>query len=1091
MKKSQKKLLIIALFSSVFFLSCEKKQSLLKLNVLAKTHQGEVISQASVYIDGKNVGETDAKGTFATEMSAEKGSRPKVEVRKESDTYYFAPFIDSILISGEDVHQASLKATLYFVPKPKPVSADIEKDPVSHSVASTGGGPDENQVMSAQASQEILSEQDVPVEPIKDSSEKSDDEGAVFSSESKDVPANKKQDVVVNQPISNRLPVATKALDLVQHSAPNSDTKARQVDELAAKLVEKTNLDDPKDPESSGSREEASLDGQTVATPINDSSELISTADTDRQIDASEDANTANTKSNLQSDQKQDSSGDLSIVSGQTNDEAIKGPAILTVNVASLVGKAEVGISGVDVLYAEAKAKSYKKGCTTNDRGRCVIRFPNSGDSPTSIMATKKGFKTVTANVVVRHQTKYKIIMDRGLTLDIHALTRVYNHVEGLPQVDVFVENKKVGVTDKLGHFSYVFSGKREALLSVTLKAQGYLPEVYETDFVASGPMSLVKYFAPPVPPSALVALAPPMPAGNIDQLGIAQLSGPLQDAVKVSVRKHFFSTAAFREAPVSLVERAAKSTRSDFLELKRKGWSNTPLKSQLDALMVPTVIMGAKPAIEISLIDNSGTVMAAAREEIDSSMEFPSIDRAIYVVAQKIVKSFPFEGAVTSKDGDLVAINIGHAQGRGVKAGDLVDVYGVQVGRFGDKEKHKKIATLTLREVFDGQSKGSLSWMAPRAMIDRGDLVVLRPRRTSDVSSAQIHVVSRDGGKTTDVAQANVYLNGHWIGTTDESGRLYTDGSGNGTLRIVKQGFREQALDTKLAPKSRLDVVLTREVAFIKIESKPSGAMVFVEGKSLGRTPLISPIAVPSGFIRIKVENGSGYKPYTTVLELDEGTLDLTGSRAIQLESDFLAQASRLKKAGKNQEAAQLLGNVPPTHSDYLMARFEAGEMWLSVLDNPAKAESFFAEVLADESVKSFGDKRFIGAHINAAIAQFRVAESLQSQDGTNSRQYYQKVVEGLDAVLPHVRHVPGEQYNQAVHTVDYYRALARHRLWVLSQDPQMLTETVKTWRYYLEGDAKALPPEGGSKALLQNAEVYFKQALASLEVSKKSLQQ
>jgi hypothetical protein len=706
-------------------------------------------------------------------------------------------------------------------------------------------------------------------------------------------------------------------------------------------------------------------------------------------------------------------------------------------------------------------------------------------------MAAKKGFKTVSAYVVVRNQTKHKVIMDRGLTLDIHALTRVYNHAEGLPQVDVFVENKKVGVTDKLGHFSYVFSGKREALLGVTLKAQGYLPEVYETDFVASGPMSLVKYFAPPVPPSVLVALAPPMPAGNVDQLGITQLSGPVQDAVKVSVRKHFFSTAAFREAPVSLFERAAKSTRFDFLELKRRGWSNTPLKSQLDALMVPTVIMGIKPAIEISLIDNSGTVMAAAREEIETSMELPSIDRAIYVLAQKIIKSFPFEGAVTSKDGDLVTINIGHAQGRGVKAGDIVDVYGVQVGRFGDKEKHKKIATLTLREVFDGQSKGSLSWMAARAMIDRGDLVVLRPRRTVDVSSAQIHVVTRDDGKTTDVAQANVYLNGHWIGTTDESGRLYSDGSGNGTLRIVKQGFREQAIETKLAPKSRLDVVLTREVAFIKIESKPSGAMVSVEGKSLGRTPLISPIAVPSGFIRIKVENGSGYKPYSTVLELDEGTLDLTGSRAIQLESDLLAQAIRLKKAGKNQEAAQLLGNVPPTHSDYLMARFEAGEMWLSVLDNPAKAESFFAEVLADESVKSFGDKRFIGAHINAAIAQFRIAESLQSQDGANSRQYYQKVIEGLDAVLPHVRHVPGEQYNHAVHTVDYYRALARHRLWVLSQDPQMLTETVKTWRSYLEGDAKSLPPEGGSKALLQNAEVYFKQALASLEVSRKALQQ
>jgi hypothetical protein len=53
------------------------------------------------------------------------------------------------------------------------------------------------------------------------------------------------------------------------------------------------------------------------------------------------------------------------------------------------------------------------------------------------------------------------------------------------------------------------------------------------------------------------------------------------------------------------------------------------------------------------------------------------------------------------------------------------------------------------------------------------------------------------------------------------------------------------------------------------------------------------------------------------------------------------------------------------------------------------------------------------------------------------------------------------------------------------------MLVDTVKTWRAYLEGNAKSLPPEGGSKALLQNAEVYFKQAVASLEVAKNTVKQ
>jgi hypothetical protein len=53
------------------------------------------------------------------------------------------------------------------------------------------------------------------------------------------------------------------------------------------------------------------------------------------------------------------------------------------------------------------------------------------------------------------------------------------------------------------------------------------------------------------------------------------------------------------------------------------------------------------------------------------------------------------------------------------------------------------------------------------------------------------------------------------------------------------------------------------------------------------------------------------------------------------------------------------------------------------------------------------------------------------------------------------------------------------------------MLVDTVRTWRSYLEGDARAIPAEGSSKALVDNAEVYLKQAMASLEQSRRTMRQ
>ena len=1075
MKIREKFFFLIVFFS--FATACEKKWTTLKLAVEARTHQGDPISSASVHIEGKHVGDTDTKGFLLTELSYELGAQPKIEVRKDSEAYYFSPFIDSILIDHEEMQTTSIRAVLYFVPKPKPISEAVATiDPPK---------VEEQKNMSDAQNPELA---DRPQEAQEKSPVEIQDDSLTENSKNESIPnisAEPKQATAKPGSLPEYLPNVTKTS--AESRPPNLPTEAAstRLDELAARVAEAA---------SSVVEPRSDLDKLKEEKLENLSSTTSNNAPLDADIIEKEQA-TSDSGLPTSSQRDQPHQGESHPAENESVSQKVSSsplaPSILTFHVLADGMNDDGGIAGAEVLYADSKAKALKSACKTNAKGRCIIRFAGLPEGPISFVVAKKGFKTASGQILVKGQARQQVKLVRGMTLDIFALTKIYNHAEGLAQVEVLVDNKRVGFTDHFGHFTYLFSGKKESMLAVTLKAPGHMPEVYETDFVASGPMSLVKYFADHMPPQAQVAILTPMPAGSVDQATLNQISGPIHEAIKIGARKHIFSTAAFKEVPLAILERATRASNSDVANLTRKGWSALPIKVTLDALMVPIIVTGPKNSIEISMVDSNGHVIAAAREELDNAMDQASIDRAMQIVSEKIIRSYPFEGAVIGKESDKIMVNIGHAQGRGIRSGDLIDVFGVQAELLGDKEKHKKIATLTVREVFDGQSKCSVGWIAPRAMIERGDLVILRPRRSAESSSIKIRVSTHEGKRSIDVGQANVYLNGHWLGTTDDSGRLYVEAHGSGSLRVVKHGFREQTLDVKFSPKGNVDLELTRESSYLRVDSKPGGAAVFVEGRHVGRTPLTVPIPVPSGFVKLRIESGSGFKPYAAVLELEEGTLDLTGNRAIILESDFLSQAQRLSRAGKNSDALKVLSQVPSSHSDYLLARYEAGEILLTVLDNPEKAVTFFDDVLSAEVVKSFSDKRFIGAHINAAVARFRVAEALASKDPAAARSHYQKVIEGIDAVTPHLRFVASDEYNQAVHTVDYHRALARHRLWSTSQDPQMLVDTVKTWRSYLEGDARAIPAEGSSKALVDNAEVYLKQAMASLEQSRRAIRQ
>ena len=747
-------------------------------------------------------------------------------------------------------------------------------------------------------------------------------------------------------------------------------------------------------------------------------------------------------------------------------------------------------VRSAEVFWGNADQGSLRKGCVTNRRGRCTVTFQSPPEGMVTFLAKKKSYQTASRTVAVTQGGTLRFNIKRGVSIDIFAVTKKYNYTRGVTGVAVYIKGEQVGHTDQFGHFAYVYAGKKDDLVDIRLKSQGYLPEEYETDFVASGPTSLVRYFTPAAPPKVRIAMLRARPAGRLDKTAIAKtFGGNLDKYIARAADKNIFSSPAFGYVQEAKFAKGYRKTGKSEESILRKGWATTDLKGSVDAVLLPTLVLSSPQVLEVSIIDSRGRAIAAAKETLSGDADQRSVDHAVAVIAKKLARRFPFEGAVLGKDGKQITINIGSASGRSIKAGDRVDVYGVQSDEFGKKQTHKKIARLRIKEVWDELSRGDVENLEKRSTIHRGDLVVLRQQRSGSSSSTLVKVNATEaGGKVVPTSQANVYLDNRWLGSTDRAGKMHVPVKmvgATGNLKIVKHGYKDFSREVRLSARRTLSVSLKRAMAFVRVESEPSDAEVFVDGRSIGKTPVSTPMAVPSGFAKLEIKGPGAYKTYAAVLDFEEGAIDLTGGQRITLERDYMHEAEALLREGKTQVAMAKMRAIPENHSDYLMAAHRRGEIYLAKLNQPVNAAKAFGIVTSHQGVKNFNDKRFIASYINEGLALFKVAENFGGDNAEAAAAHYLKAMESFEKVEPFLRFVPKGQFSRAVNNVSFHRALSKQRLYETTQNPVYLNGAFKDWRRFVNNgrDSKR---KSDDSAFLKNAEVYLKQTkglLAKLE--------
>ena len=515
-------------------------------------------------------------------------------------------------------------------------------------------------------------------------------------------------------------------------------------------------------------------------------------------------------------------------------------------------------------------------------------------------------------------------------------------------------------------------------------------------------------------------------------------------------------------------------------------GWRETPIKSIVDAIIVPTLVLGDQWSLELSLINSKGNVVAAAKERFSPDFNRDDLHRVMQVIAGNLSKKFPFEGAIVGQDDKYYTINMGTTTGHNVKIGDIFSIYSAQPDASGLPKNHQKMGWASAVKVDEATTKLSPIEIKPGDEIAIGDLVECRGSKEEPGETFKFKV--SDTMKA--IAQANVYVGDNWAGSTDKNGLLEIKKNwiaGSTTLNVIKRGYSNFTQEVDFSSHPEIAIALKRELALLHLETMPSGAKVYMDQKQIGISPLWLPIPATSSLVKLEIKDVAGYKPLAFALELQEGSLDLSGARRINLEKDLLTEVGVLLNLGKVAQAVDKINQIGVTHSDYLMAQYRLGEIYLTMLGKPALAAKAFHNITKDPTVTNFTDKKLAGALANEGLALFQAADNLQNSGETAAATaHYKESVKVFNKAETNIKFIPADQSEEASRKLLFHRSLALSRLFMSTADESYRREAIKSWERYVNNHSDQEQNEEANHTYLEDAKMYLKQLATSAKQGK-----
>jgi tetratricopeptide (TPR) repeat protein len=518
-----------------------------------------------------------------------------------------------------------------------------------------------------------------------------------------------------------------------------------------------------------------------------------------------------------------------------------------------------------------------------------------------------------------------------------------------------------------------------------------------------------------------------------------------------------------------SLVEVPKPKLREEMLEatldmeaVATQGWHHTPLIKSVDMIIAGSVTKhGGGMTIETTVNFSDGNTILS---QINKVRKKKNIENTVKLIVNNIIDQFPFEGTVDVVQDDRYRINLGKLDHK-IRRGNEFKYMAAEVDTSGKVKGYHEAGMLIVKENDETSSWTEIVALNEGEEITIGDKVVRRVylEEEREVSKDSFVLLAKGGSSVNGAPLwgVNVYLNNTWVGTTGSSGRseipvrLYQE------YDILLSRYGYQPLEETISVDQNRQVKefsLDVASALFTVESQPSEAEVFVDGVTIGKTPLLDGKPVNFGFRKVKLTVGGEYRDWEEVLEFNEATIERIGENKIVFVKDYLKIGQLAEQNGNTDAAIQAYASTEKGHPDFSDARHQLGQLYLDERKDYDGAIREFENVLSLPENQQIIYKQFAVTYTNLGHAYYEKGNQLIHKNKRAAAQNLAKAIEKLKIAKQNARFFPTRHHAEAVHDTYYYRAISYHKLFLVTKKRSLLGKANLAWREYFDFFPKKL---------------------------------
>jgi len=692
-----------------------------------------------------------------------------------------------------------------------------------------------------------------------------------------------------------------------------------------------------------------------------------------------------------------------------------------------------------------------------------------------NIVVTRKGYAAWKKTVKAEPGDIVEAALHKQTILVVKALTDEYGTTKALPGVGVSINGENVGKTDKNGVLKYNYKGRPGAKVSVELSAAGQIPKVWKKTVVMDENPEVERFFysASPAPIRVGIYGYASNTPGETLESERARMAEALGNRL--------FSYLSFKEVQQEKLLEGIKKSKLNIDVITTKGWNKSALNGTVDMIIFGSVLKDNSGLVfETKVYTSGGKLLFSRINNAKSNSDIKSVAKK---VANTIVEQFPFEGTVVAVDGDRYQINLGktdYDMSRGMEF-DLLDPKTDGSGR---AKGYNNIGVLRITSTGSDSSWGAAEDLKKGRTVNAGDKVVRRIVSEEVASGAKTSfTLVAKGGLAPDLAPlsyVNVYLNDEWVGTTDSSGKAEIPArlGRNHRILLYRHGY-DKLSDVVYLNKNEetREFALNVNNATLRIESEPSGAEVFIDGVSIGKTPITQGKPVNFGFHTLTLKTGGDYRDWEEVVEFNRKTVDMTGANRIGFFKDYLKIGARAEAAGDIDGAIEIYKSAEKVHPDYSNIKNRLGQLYMDSKQDYASAIREFEEVLSIPENRELVYKQFALTYANLGHAYYEAGNSLVKTDRNNAATDLSKAIQNLEKAKQNTRFFPPNIYEEAVHDTYYYTAISYHKLYLITKKAALLGKADLAWREYFDFFPKKLESDQNFAGIQEGARKYWTQ--------------